>query len=149
MEILNSKQIKNIRSLLEKQFGIVEKLDFVFMINAKGKVYVITREVEKLDLKKLRIDSIGLYFGTLGDDGFRLSIEGSQIIGKFAKKNVLELDDCQFESWLKGEDFEVDTKMSGFVIVKYKKDFVGCGRIREKKLLNYVSKSRRLIVINN
>jgi NOL1/NOP2/fmu family ribosome biogenesis protein len=76
-----------------------------------------------------------------------LSIEGSQIIGPKCNKNILELKDEQRELWVKGYDLDIDGDL-GFVIIKNKDDFLGCGKLRNNKLYNYVPKSRRLMVIN-
>ena len=165
LKILNSKEKKNILKVLNEQFDYKETLsrksagapkgkllsepDYVFLRNAKDRIYIIHRDMEKMDLEKLRIDSIGIYFATIMPEGIRLSIEGSQIVGKTAKKNILELNEEQFENWLKGIDFELETDMKDFVLIKYKDDFLGCGKIKEGRLLNYVPKARRLSVVNN
>ncbi|MFH1770706.1 MAG: hypothetical protein ABH828_04055 [archaeon] len=148
LKILNSKEKKNILKVLKEQFNYKEKPDYVFLQNSNDRIYVIHRDMEKMDLKKLRIDSIGIYFATLMPEGIRLSIEGSQIVGKTAKKNILELNKEQFENWLKGADFDIETKLKNFVLVKYKGDFLGCGKVKDGKLLNYVPKARRLSVVN-
>ena len=46
----------------------------------------------KLDLSKFRINSFGLYFGKIENSGIRLSIPGTQLIGKSADKNIIEID---------------------------------------------------------
>ncbi|MBC8494835.1 hypothetical protein H8D36_01645 [archaeon] len=148
LKILNSKEQKNIRKLLKEEFGFEETLEYVFLINNKQRVYIINRDIERVDLETLRIDAMGLYFGTLEGGGLRLSIEGSQIIGPKANKNILEINDKQFELWLKGVDFEIETTLLGFVLVKYEKEFVGCGRIKNDVLMNFVPKARRLTVVN-
>ncbi|NQU97984.1 hypothetical protein HQ533_00815 [Candidatus Woesearchaeota archaeon] len=149
LKILNSKEVKKILKVLKEQFGFDEKLAYVFLRNKKDRLYVINRDVEKIELEKLRIDSIGMYFATIMPEGIRLSIEGSQVIGPKAKKNILEIDNEQFDKWLKGEDFEVKTKFKDFVLVKHKEDFLGCGKVKNNVLLNYVPKARRLVVVNN
>ncbi|MBU1854299.1 MAG: hypothetical protein KKF89_01120, partial [Nanoarchaeota archaeon] len=63
--------------------------------------------------------------------------------------NILELNKEQFEQWLKGEDIEINTSMKDFVIVKHNSDYVGCGKIKNNLLMNYVPKARRLVVVNN
>ena len=108
LKILNSKETKRIFQTLEKQFGLSKKLDYVFLQNNKDRLYVVNRSMGSIDLEKLRINSIGLYFGTIINSVVRLSIEGSQIIGPLSNKNILELSDEKFNMWLKGEDFEVD-----------------------------------------
>ena len=75
----------------------------------------------------------------------RLSIEGSQIMGPYAKKNVLELSKEASRDWLKGRDLAVETDCSGFVIVKSGDDFMGCGKVKDNKLLNFVPKIRRIV----
>ncbi|MBU0470990.1 MAG: hypothetical protein KKF65_00055 [Nanoarchaeota archaeon] len=149
LKILNSKEVKQIKKFLSSQFGFDEKLDFVFLRSSRDRLYVINRDVEMIDLSKLRIDSLGLYFASYMPEGLRLSIEGAQIIGPKAKKNILELNKEQFEQWLKGEDIEINTSMKDFVIVKHNSDYVGCGKIKNNLLMNYVPKARRLVVVNN
>jgi len=146
LKILNKKEVKNIFSIIKKQFGADVDLDYVFLISNKNKIYIVNKEAFDLDLDKLRINSFGLYFGELRDDGLRLSIEGSQLIGPEAKKNVLELDEKQAREWLKGYDSSLKLKEKGFVIIKHKNDFLGCGKIVQNKVLNYVPKTRRLRV---
>ena len=145
LKILNKKEIKNIFSLIEKQFGCKTNLDYVFLINKKNKIYVVNKEVFDFDLTKLKINSLGLYFAQLKDNEIRFSIEGSQIIGPKAKKNVVELNEKEARNWLKGFDLDKKTKNNGFVIIKHKNDFLGCGKQVKEKILNYVPKNRRLM----
>ncbi len=146
--ILNSKQVKRIIKVLEQQFGFGGKLDYVFLRTNKGKIYVVNRDIDRIDLDMVRINSMGLYFGELLDSGeLRLSIEGSQIIGPKASKNVFELDDDSLRLWFKGIDFELEDDRNAFVIIKHDEDYCGCGKIKNKKLLNYVGKVRRANLI--
>ena len=144
---LERKEIKRLYVILKDQFGFDEKLDYYFLINNKNKIFIINKEITKIDLNNLRINSIGLYFGELRDDDLRLSIEGSQIIGPKAGKNVLELDDIEVRQWLKGEDIQRkgDEK---YIIIKHGPDFIGCGRQTKEKILNFMPKVRRLAAIN-
>ena len=113
-------------------------------MNSKNRIFILSRDISKLDTGELRINSLGMYFGELNKGVVRLSIEGSQIIGKQAMKNVLELDEGQATKWMWGEDFELDTDLSGFVIIKNNSDFLGCGKVSGRKLYNYVPKERRV-----
>jgi NOL1/NOP2/fmu family ribosome biogenesis protein len=147
LKILNSKEIKQIMNMLKEQYGFNEKPDYVFLKSSKEKIYIINRNMANIDLTKLRIDSMGLYFGGFQKDGFRLSIEGSQIIGKKAKKGIINLDDKQKTQWLKGEDITYEGE--GYVIVKNKQDILGSGKIKDNKLLNYIPKARKLVIVND
>lgn len=142
---MNSKQMKRIYSLLDSQFGFSEKIDYVFVRTNKGKLYIVNRDVERIDLDKIRINSMGMYFGEMtNSEELRLSIDASQMLGPKCTKNILELDSEQIKLWMGGQDFELENDSNSFVLVKYKNDFVGCGKIKNKKLLNYVGKVRRI-----
>ncbi|MCF7872254.1 hypothetical protein K9L97_04435 [Candidatus Woesearchaeota archaeon] len=148
LRVLNGKEIKDIRKFLFDQFGFDELLDLVFLRSNKDKVYVINREVEFVNIRDFWIDSAGLYFGKIQPDGFRLSVEGTQLIGNFCKKNVVEVSLEQKHAWLKGFEFEVDIKDDIFVLLKSGDDFLGCAKVKNEKVLNSLPKSRRLHVVN-
>jgi len=146
LKILNKKEIKRIISLLKEQWGFDGELDYAFLQNDKGKVFIVNKDVSKIDFEKVRINSIGMYFGMVHDDGVRLSIEGSQLIGHFVKKNILELDEKGMKEWLAGEDLIMNID-KGYYIIKNGDDFLGTGKATGEKVLNFVSKTRRVRVI--
>ncbi len=144
LEILNSKKRKEIAEVISEYYGCNFEFDYEVFMNNHNKIYILNKEIKLIDIDELRLNSLGLYFGLLYDnDEIRLSIEGSQIIGKIARKKVLELNDEQAELWMGGQDFKIDDKREGFILVKNKGDFLGCGKLKNKKLLNYVPKERR------
>ncbi|MFH2027758.1 MAG: hypothetical protein ABIJ08_01335 [Nanoarchaeota archaeon] len=149
LKILNKKEIQKILQSLEEQYGFKEKLDYAFLLSEKNKIYIVNRDIERIDLSRLRVNSYGLYLGELKDNGqVRLSIEGSQIVGKHSDKNILGLDDDDAKDWLKGYDIGYDGKLKDFVMIKNKEDFLGCGKIAGNKLLNHVPKIRRMNINN-
>ena len=144
LKILNSREIKEIYSLIEKQWGAKLKLDCAFLKNNKNRVFIVNRGISKINIEKLRINSIGMYFCEADKIGIRLSIEGSQIVGPKATKNIAEITEEQAKKWLKGEDLEIKGDYSGFIILKNNGDFLGAGRHKDGKILNYVAKERRI-----
>ena len=144
LKILNSKEIKEIYSLIEEQWGAKLKLGFAFLKNNNNRVFIINKAISEIDLSKLRINSIGMYFCEADKIGIRLSIEGSQIVGPKAAKNIVEINEEQAKKWLKGEDLEIKGDYSGFIILKNNGDFLGAGRHKDGKILNYVAKERRI-----
>lgn len=145
LKILNSREIKELYSMIEKQWNAKIKLDCGFLQNSKGRIFIINRDISEIDISKLRINSIGMYFCEHGKTGIRLSIEGSRIVGPKAAKNIVELDEMETRKLFKGEDLEKECKdCSGFVILKNKSDFLGTGKYTNGKILNYVSKTRRV-----
>jgi|SRR3989338_2918235 len=146
LKILNSKEIKEICRLIENQWGAKIKLGCGFLRNNKNRVFIVSRDMAKIGLSRLRLNSIGMYFCENDGKGIRLSIEGSQLIGPKAAKNVVELNDDETKRWFKGEDLGKECKdYNGFVILKHNKDFLGTGKYSNGRILNYVGKSRRIL----
>ena len=144
LEVLNTREIKAIRKLLDSQFGFKEKLNYVFLKNDKNKVFIVSEDVKKIDLDKLKINTIVLYFGEWRKKEFRLSLEGSQMIGPLAKKNVVFLDEQQMKWYFEGMDLDMDLGAENrFVILKFREDFIGCAKYKEGKLLNFMPKEHR------
>ncbi len=106
-------------------------------MGGKNRIYAFRQCNLELDKKRE-----GIYFGTLEKDGLRLSIEGSFLVGKYAKKNVLEVDESTAMKWLSGED--IAAEVEGYWIVKWGEYFLGCGKGNGKVLRNYVPKDRRV-----
>ena len=148
LKFLNSKETKEILKLIEEQWGAKLKLDYTFAKNSKNRVFIVNKDINKIDFSKLRINSVGMYFCDIENE-IRLSIEGSQIIGPKAAKNVVEINEEQTKQWLKGEDLEIEDKGNyrRFVIIKHENDFLGSGKFKDNRILNYVSKSRRINAI--
>src|SRR3990167_3375718 len=105
LKFLNSKETKEILKLIEEQWGAKLNLDYTFARNSKNRIFIVNKDISKIDFSKLRINSIGMYFCDLENE-IRLSIEGSQIIGPKAAKNFVEISEEQVKQWLKGEDLE-------------------------------------------
>jgi NOL1/NOP2/fmu family ribosome biogenesis protein len=78
-------------------------------------------------------------------DGFRFSLEGAQLLGPQASKNIIELDLEERNAWFRGEELEADESFNGqYVLLKSGNDFCGVGRVKNEKIMNYLSKSRKL-----
>ncbi len=149
-KILNSKEAREIERILEENYGCKFRLrDFIVLLTADDKVWICSRDLAKIDLKCLRrVNAIGLYFGKIKRNRkIQLSIEGSMLVGKTAKKNVALIKDV--EDYMKGKDVFTDCKnceKNNFVIVKYGNDFLGCGVLREGgRIENILPKSRKMV----
>lgn len=144
LKVLNSRELKELRKTIEKQYGIKEKLNYVFLLSGKDDVYIINDSVKNFDLDSVRINTIGIYIGENRFDTFRPSIEGSQIFGPLAIKNVLEVDAKIAKMWMYGLDIPCKEKLEGYVIIKSGTDYLGSGKYKEGKILNHVPKGRRI-----
>ena len=148
LKILNKKQIRAILKIIKEQWGAGLEPEHAFLMSPKNKIYIVNKDISKIDFSKLNINNVGLYFGELTKNHeFRLSIEGSQIVGKSAKKNIVELNKNQARKWFRGEDIETEQQAMGFVILKHDGDFLGCGRLIKGRILNYVAKARRVEIM--
>ncbi len=140
MHIMSKTEIRKIIRGLNKQFGIKLGFDYVFVESKKGRIFIVNKEINEINLEDFNINTVGLYVFKKEVDGIRMSVEGSQLFGSKAEKNVLVLDD--FGDWFLGKNIEVDTKLKGYVIVKCGEDYLGCGKVVKGKLL--IPKSRRI-----
>ncbi len=129
---------------LKAQFGVTKIEGIRLIPSGKQRVRAVSENLfTKLNI--LNPITAGMYFATIMPDGIRLSVEGSQIVGKRAERNVVELDCEQVKKWLKGENVPIPPEMKGYVIVKdkLKNDFLGCGLAKNGILINFLPKARR------
>ncbi|MFP4403695.1 MAG: methyltransferase RsmF C-terminal domain-like protein [Candidatus Woesearchaeota archaeon] len=149
LEILNSKKKKLLINKLNEQFGFNSKIlkDYaVFLKKNDLSIKICTKDIDRIDTSFLKIDTIGLKIGKEFSDGIVLTIEGSQLLGKFCDKNILNLTHDELKLWLTGEDIETLSDESKFIILKYNDDFIGSAKLKEGKIINNVSKPRRLTI---
>ncbi|MFT7615668.1 MAG: NOL1/NOP2/fmu family ribosome biogenesis protein [Candidatus Woesearchaeota archaeon] len=145
---LNAKDKKVILTRLKDDFGFDTKLDYhLFRHTTDDKLYLMSTAVNEIDLSKLNVNSLGLYFAAYHADSgeIRLSIEGSQVIGPHATKGVIRLPKDIFDRWMMGQDIPTDETESKYVLIQNEKgDYFGTGRIKEGEILNFVPKARRI-----
>ncbi len=144
LKIMNAREMKEMANILERQHGFRQKLEYVFAINQKSRIYAINKEIFEINIGKIKLNSLGLYFAELNGDEIRLSIEGSQIVGKDAAENVAELNGEEALRWFRGEDLEKETGCKGLVILKHGDDFLGTGKSNGGRIFNFVGKARRI-----
>lgn len=144
LKALNKKEIKLFLERLSQQYGFSGSLDYVFLLNNKERLYIVNKDLSELDMSKLRVDSIGLYFAKYVDGVIRLTIEGSQLVGDQCSKNTVSIPDGLLQLWIRGYDIEYETDLLGFVIVKSGSDYFGCGKVGKEVIVNYYPKIRRV-----
>jgi len=146
-KILDKNQRASILSGLEERFGLDQNLfdPFLLFEATKGRIF-ITSQIPHEALKYY-IQTLGQLFCRL-DASTKPSTNMIQIFGKHATKNVLELEKSNAQNAITG--FDLETKESncsdGYVILKYKSFFLGCGLLKEGKLKNMIPKAKRIRV---
>ena len=142
MEVLNRKEIKRIEEVIREQFGVDFEFKDIVLKNKEDKIFLLSNDFKNVSVEKIRVNSLGLFFGRTQDGMIRLSIEGSQLVK--GDKNVIEIKDEDVKKWLMGEELKTEQDLKGFVIIKNKEDYLGCGGVKEGRILNYVAKDRRI-----
>jgi NOL1/NOP2/fmu family ribosome biogenesis protein len=143
LNILNTREVRKIKDKLKEQFGFEGELDYAFLLNEKGRLFIANRDISRVDLEKLRVDKYGLYFGELREE-LRLSMEGAWLVGKKAKKNVVELSEEEIRKYFLGIDMKKDLgSEKRWVLLKYDGDVISCAKYKEGKILNFLPKIHR------
>lgn len=147
LKFLNKNEKQEILNKLKKQFGI-SRVDGILVQHGEERLFLFQGNLQEREIKKsentVPIERVGFYFGKEQNNQIRISIEAVHLLKNQITKNIFKLDDEQAEQWLKGQELDIQTGRKGFLIMKYKNDFLGCGKASEKKIGNYIPKVRRL-----
>lgn len=145
MEIIYGAAKKEILRQLEELYGIKE-LPYLLIKFGKEKIRAYsgdfsTEELKFLD-KSMIIENIGLYILNV-KEGARLTFDGVSLFKGQISKNIIEINDEQAKEWLKGNDLVVNLER-GLFVIRYKDEFIGCGKSTGEKITNFVPKERRI-----
>ena len=149
IHILSNQETKEILSKLNEQFGI-QKIPGRLIKIGKERIFLFNGDFSDEQIKNLEkivfIEKIGIYVGAifLPTDEIRLSIEGTQIFKDQITKNLFEINEEKFGNWMQGEELNIQTGLKGIIVIKYRNNFLGCGKASENKIGNFIPKSRRL-----
>lgn len=135
---------------------IIEELNFFYGINelpyllietGKKKIRAFSGSLSKeeiIDLSKItNVEIVGMYLISKKDREPRISFDALPLLSQQINKSILEIDETQLGLWLRGYNLEIQTE-KGPIILKYKDNFVGCGKSNGEKIFNYVPKERKL-----
>ena len=148
-KVLNDKEKEKIVEKLNGQFGIIEVPGKIVM-RGKERLFLYSGNLDDEEMEKLEslvfIERAGIYFAKIEEpnEDIRLSIEGTQILGNQIKKNIFEIPENLVDDWMKGHELNVQSGMKGFVVMKFKDEFLGTGKASENKIGNFIPKNRRL-----
>lgn len=150
INILNKKETEELLTKLKNQFGI-EKIPGIILQKGKERIFLFQGEISDKEIRKIessvKIERIGIYIGKIFEptDEIRLSIEGTQIFKEQIQRNVFILDKKEdYEKWMNGQELNIRTDLRGIIVIKYKNEFLGCGKASEEKIGNFIPKNRRL-----
>ena len=101
------------------------------------------------ELPPLSYEAIGMRIMNCKDRPWKPTTCALQIFGPYAKKNTIHLQADPARLFLEGGTQEVDPATaegceSGYVVVFYRGDVLGCGLYSHGKLVSQIPKERRL-----
>ena len=144
MEIINTKKSEEIKKILVEIYGL--ELEGIFLLSGKNKIRYFegNTDIKTLSylMKNFSIETTGIYLGKLFNDEVRLSFDAANLFKDKITKNMIEITKEEMEQWFKGSNLQKDVK-DGFYIIKHEKDVIGCAKVSNKTIYNYVPKEKR------
>ncbi len=144
MRFLNSRERKAFIKQLQEQYGYEKDTDYLICELGKNKYYFFSPDVAAVDLHALRPQHIGLYVANTMKTEIRLTIDGAHLLAGACSHERIELTAQQMEEWMGGDDVQMSEQETPFRIVEHQGTILGCGKIKDGYLLNYVPKGRRI-----
>lgn len=146
MRLLKKKEADNILFELKEAYDHNEDLSsFYYFVNNEGKVWITNNNMQGIGLEGLRVEGLGLYFCFLEKKNIRLSIEGAQLIGSTAKKNIIKISKDDAQEWIRGFNLKNSSSYRGYVIISEDDNILGVGfSDGEGNIRNLVPKKRRV-----
>ncbi|MBI2151986.1 hypothetical protein HYU21_04630 [Candidatus Woesearchaeota archaeon] len=155
LNIFNTREVQSLKKKLIEQFCLALEEEYVYLKNDNERIFLINRDISKVELRNLIVDRYGLYFAEIMKNGeIRLSKEGTQLLAQEAQKkgltlkNSVELSAEETKTYFQGQDLDKDLgPESRMVVLYYGKEALGCAKYKEKKILNFLPKIHRGEVI--
>jgi NOL1/NOP2/fmu family ribosome biogenesis protein len=150
MKILDKEEVESIERTVEKNYGTEVNLrKFLVLKTFEEKIWLVTKDLMGIDFDKLQINSIGMNFGKLKrNDKINLTVEGSQMVGAKATKNICILNEVNAQKFMQGSDVKPDKEINcechNFSIIKFGEDILGSSLLTEDGIKNLLPRSRRI-----
>ena len=147
IKFIEKSEKREIISKLEEQYGISE-LPYLLIMIGKEKIRAYSGSLSKVEImqlgKSVNIELIGIYLMKIEKDGIRLSHDATSLLKDRITKNILDINDEQAKEWLKGDDIFTDNKNFGYFVLRNKGNLIGCGKLSQGRIVNFVPKERRI-----
>ena len=145
IHFIKTPEKREIIAQLNKQYGITE-LPYLLIETGKEKIRGFSGSLSKDEIQNLgqlaRIELIGSYLIRKEHD-MRLSFDALHLLKNQIVSGIIEINEEEYEEWIRGYDLNKRAEKGTFA-VRFKGDFVGCGKSTGDKLINHVPKERRL-----
>ncbi len=127
---------------LKERYGIPEEVfrEYEFLVRGR-KIWIYRKG---LWVPRGKLESIGMIALRIGKQ-LKPTTNFIQMFGKYASKNVVEItSEEDMKRFVNGKDIYLSISGRGYVFVKYKDDFLGCGFLRDGVILNLIPNDRRI-----
>ena len=147
-KIFNKTEKAEIEEKLHEQFGI-KKINGTILQSGADRLFLYQGQLTEKQIQELEqavpIERVGIYFAKIQNENeTRLSIDGVQLFQHQITKNIFEVNQEQANQWMHGNELNIKTNLTGFIVIKFKNNFLGCGKASEEKITNFIPKNRRL-----
>lgn len=139
-QLMSQAERKKLQDKIKEIYGTI--IEGTLYKGSNERIYLGTEETRKVQLEKINAEGVGLYIGRNEPDGFRASIEGSQLLTNATNKH--EITKEQALEWLKGEKIDTKTEKQGYHLITCEGDILGTGKISNNNIWNYTPKERRI-----
>jgi NOL1/NOP2/fmu family ribosome biogenesis protein len=146
---MSEEEVEGLKRIIEKNYGCnIDFSSYDFYVTKRNEVFIAIKNLEEELIKKASY--FGFYFGKLKrNEKIQLSVEGSQIVGKIASKNIAILNDENISRFMESLECKwenlINCETNNFVLIKHGEDFFGCGILRENKIESLIPKARRIM----
>ncbi len=145
MRFLNSRERKHFFAALKEQYGYEGSTEYLVFENGQNKFYLLNQSAAVIDWDGVRPKHAGLYVANQMHEELRLTMDGAQLLSNDCSHEKIVLTGEQQEQWMRGEDVATEQEDTPFSIVMCGEDVLGCGKIKDGYLLNYVPKGRWIL----
>ena len=144
---------------LVERFGIRKEIfsDYNFDTD-RERISIFSASVAGKNLGGLRIKSIGLRAGRYFKDvrnnrtKLKISTDFAQMFGRYANKNILQINDDEVRKYIRGSDLEnvcVSNIEEGEIIIKWNENVMGVGNYGQGRIKNQIPKKKRITKFND
>jgi len=96
-------------------------------------------------LPRLSYEAIGMRIMNLKDRPWKPTTSALQVFGRHATRNLIHLDSANSRSFMEGKTLAIESDSeSGYVVVFYRGEVLGCGLYSHGKLVSQIPKERRM-----
>lgn len=151
LKIMDAREKKELFSKISDAYGISPDIfsDYEFLEKPE-RIFIVSRASLSINLRNLSIEGLGLSFARISGS-IKLTTNAIQLFGRYATKNILDLDTENALKYLRGLDISgLPMKdLYGYVIVRSGKDYIGSGIYKDGYLKNQIPKQRRIKKFSN